>query len=541
MLTAAQSLLNGLRRGHLYALPVTSRPIPPITAANGPAPVLEPSSRGHRETTAASRIIGNAFALSLARPFTWLAAIGLTVLLPRYLGDSDLGKMNFAFAFADWTGLFSSFGIATYLTREIARRRSEAAGIVLNALLLRLVLGVVIGAAAVALATVLGFDTLTRNLIYLLTIHMLLMVFMGVLVGALQGVEKLRIVALIDAVSKLIQLALVALVLLQGYGAIAVAVVYVISDLFAIVCTLYAVWRHVGLRGPVVFRMWGTMLRGSLPFLVWETALLTYARIDIVILSFFVQDAVIGWYGVAYRLISIPLIVPVVLMTAIFPALSAAAGNPELFNSIARRSVQAAVLVTMPMALGLMLLARPIIDLFGYPEVFRNATVPTVLLAASLPLVGTNMILGSVLGAVDRQKQWALAGVGAAIFNPALNLFAIPYTQGEFGNGGIGAAAVTSLTEVFLLSAALWLLPRGVLSRSTLRSIAGCAASGAAMAGVVWLARDLSILVSIPLGALVYAAAVLLFRGVSIADLRVLRGFARRGTGAAAEPAGASR
>jgi O-antigen/teichoic acid export membrane protein len=66
----------------------------------------------------------------MARPLTWLSTLGLTILLPRYLGDVNLGRMNFAWVFADWFGLFASFGIATYLTKEVARYPADAGRIV---------------------------------------------------------------------------------------------------------------------------------------------------------------------------------------------------------------------------------------------------------------------------------------------------------------------------------------------------------------------------------------------------------------------------
>ena len=141
-------------------------------------------------------------ALSVSRPLTWLSTIGLTILLPRYLGDVNLGKMNLAFAFADWCGLVASFGIATYLAKEVAQRRNEASTIVLNAVVVRLVLSVVVGAVAGVLAIQLGFDALTRDWSCLLTAHMLLMVFLGALIGALQGVQQLQVVALVDAVEQ---------------------------------------------------------------------------------------------------------------------------------------------------------------------------------------------------------------------------------------------------------------------------------------------------------------------------------------------------
>jgi O-antigen/teichoic acid export membrane protein len=151
--------------------------------------------------------------------------------------------------------------------------------------------------------------------------------------------------------------------------------------------------------------------------------------------------------------------------------------------------------------------------------------MPVAILATTLPLVGVNMIVGSALTAQDRQRQWAFAGVAAAILNPAANFIAIPYTQTELGNGAIGAAAVTALTEVFLLLAGQYLLPRGVLDLATLYSALRCLLAGLTMAAVVWLARDLPFLITVPIGALVYGAASLILKTVSIGDVQRLRGY----------------
>jgi O-antigen/teichoic acid export membrane protein len=144
-------------------------------------------------------------------------------------------------------------------------------------------------------------------------------------------------------------------------------------------------------------------------------------------------------------------------------------------------------------------------------------------LSAALPLVGMNMIVGSALNAKDRQRQWALTGVAAAILNPALNLLAIPYTQTTFGNGAIGAAAVTSCTEIFMFIVGQFLLPRGVLTWQTATGVLKCMMVGLVMAAVVWTARGLPILLTISLGAVVYAAGSLLVGTVSIHDLARVR------------------
>jgi O-antigen/teichoic acid export membrane protein len=473
----------------------------------------------------ASRIVRNALALSFARPLTWAAAIGMTILLPRYLGDVNLGKINFAFAFADWCGLLASLGISTYLTKEVASREKGAGSLILNALLLRLVLALGVGGLAMVLASLLDYDELTRQLVYLLSAHMLLTVIAGVLVGALQGMQHLRIVAVIDSLSKVAQLGLVAIALFAESGPVGVAVAFVLSDAIGIVAFLYAVWRHGGLSGRPELRTWWSLTRGGVPFLIWETALLTYARVDVIIMSMFAHAAVLGWYNLAYRLISIPLFFPVIVMTVTFPALSAAARDPRLFRSIARRGVHSVVLATVPAALGLMILADKLIDFLGYPASFAGSVLPIILLATTLPLVAVNMIVGSALAAQDRQRQWAIAGVGAAILNPALNLLAIPYTQNEYGNAGIGAAAVTAFTEIYLLVAGQYFLPRGIFDLSTIVGALKCLLAGLAMAAVVWLIRDLPILLSVPVGVLVYGGVSLLLGTISLGDVRRVRGY----------------
>lgn len=469
-----------------------------------------------------SSIVRNAVALGLSRPFTWISAIGLAILLPRYLGDVNLGKINFAFAFADWCGLVVSLGITSYLTKEVARRGAEARALVLNALILRTAISLAVGGVAAIVATLLDFDPLTRQLAYLLTAHMLLMVISGVLVGGLQGLQRLRIVAVIDATSKLLLLGLVALLLWRGDGAVGVAIAYLLADVFLIVAYVSALRRLGGLGGRIEVRTWAVLVMGGLPFLVWEAALLTYARVDVLLLAAFTHDAVLGWYHAAYRIISIPLFAPAVLMTAIFPALSAAKDSTG-FADIVRRGVRAAVFVTVPMAFGLLVLADRLVDFLGYPAEFRNSVLPIMCLAPSLPLVAANMIVGSALAAKDRQRQWAIAGVGAALLNPSLNLLAIPYTHAQFGNGAIGAAAVTSLTEVFLLVAGQFLLPRRMIDAATVISVVRCLGAGTLMAAAVWLLRDLPVAVVVPAGGVIYAAAALAGGAISLDDLRRLR------------------
>ncbi|HEX2036294.1 MAG TPA: flippase, partial [Chloroflexota bacterium] len=398
-------------------------------------------------------------------------------------------------------------------------------GLVLNALVLRLPLAVLACLTAVAMATFLTNDPVVRGLVYLLCLFITLSGVGDVLVGALQGIQAMRDVAAVDVLSKGTLLLAAVLFLHHGAGLVGLAVAWNLSAAVMALVALFAAWRRGVLAGHPNVRGWHSLLSGSLPFFTWQAALMIYGQIDFLLLSYLADPTAVGWYAAAYRIIGIPMFVPGIVTMVVFPALAACSRDAALFNQLARRALQVVALLGLPMAVGVMLLPDKLMDLFGYPDEFRDSVVPIVLLAPGLTLIGLDMVIGTVLNACDRQRQWAMTAVAAAVLNPLLNLVLIPYTQTAYGNGAIGAAVVTTLTEVFMLAVGLRLLPARVFTRGTLVHILKCLLAAAAMAVAVGLSRELPLLVVIPLGALVYGVACLRLGTVTFEDWRQLRAY----------------
>ena len=155
-----------------------------------------------------------------------------------------------------------------------------------------------------------------------------------------------------------------------------------------------------------------------------------------------------------------------------------------------------------------------------YPSEFSRSVPIMVILALNVPLVGADMIIGTALIARDKQRQWALTGVSAAFLNPAMNAVLIPLTQSAYGNGAIGAATATLLTEMYLMAMGLRLLPRGVFDSTTLSTTLRTVGAALLMAGPVWITRDMPIVVPVAVGVVVYSGSCLLLRAVFVSDLR---------------------
>lgn len=472
--------------------------------------------------TTSAGLVRGVLTLGAAQVLSWLGAVALVVVLPRYLGDVGLGKFAFAFALTRLTGLLAELGAATYLAKTLAKQDASGQSSVAAAFLMRAPLSLMAAGAALLTAEVGAHDEVTRSVVRVLALGIVLDSTLGIVQGTLQGRGRMRAYAACGLTSKLGFAAAATAALLSGGGPTEVAVAWLAAQALGVAAGIALLGRPAGLRRAIDGRAWRAVFVGGLPFFIWQGALLVYGQIDAVILSFLSGDAVVGWYSAAYRIVTIPAFVPAILVTVLLPALAASSGDARRFAVLTRQAVRYVVLLTVPMGIGLALLPDRVVSLLGYPPAFAASIVPIVLLAPSLPLIAVDMIIGTALIAADRQRRWAVVAIVAALLNPLANLIAIPYAQAGSGNGASGAAAVTTLTELFILAAGLALLPRGVLDASVAGAAGRAIVAGLIMAVAVVATREHFIAVPIVVGAVVYLASALLLRAIRFAEIREL-------------------
>jgi O-antigen/teichoic acid export membrane protein len=110
------------------------------------------------------------------------------------------------------------------------------------------------------------------------------------------------------------------------------------------------------------------------------------------------------------------------------------------------------MIIGVPIAVGMVALARPIIGfLFGLRE-FEQSIILLQILSASLLLIYVDFVLNTVLISNDRQKRIVIVSLVATVINVTVNYYAIAYFQRTIGNGAIGAAITTAITELCVMS-----------------------------------------------------------------------------------------
>ncbi len=178
-------------------------------------------------------------------------------------------------------------------------------------------------------------------------------------------------------------------------------------------------WRHPGVR---------KILKLMIPTLIGSSVAQVNLMLDIVIATFLVSGSV-SWLYYSDRLLEFPLgVFGVALSTVILPNLSRkfARQNPRAFSATLDWALRLAFIITLPAALGLTLLASPIlITLFQY-QAFQMSDVEMAALslsayAAGLPAFIAVKVLAPGFYARQDTKTPVKIAITAMVSNMVLN------------------------------------------------------------------------------------------------------------------------
>jgi len=220
-------------------------------------------------------------------------------------------------------------------------------------------------------------------------------------------------------------------------------------------------------------------------------------QINVVVNSMFASSLgpqAVAWLNFAFRLMQMPLgVFGVAVATISLPVLAriaASESEQDRFGPTIGKALRLVVFYTFPAAVGLALLAQPIICLI-YERWTFNAT-DTVQTAAALQCYALGLVFYSAIKVLSPafyaiNRRWTPMWVSFAAIgiNLALNWF---FTF-RLGWGHQGLALATSLSAIFNFST-LYVLMRiyrgSMADRALLGSLVRCGLAVAAMAGACW-------------------------------------------------------
>ena len=281
-------------------------------------------------------------------------------------------------------------------------------------------------------------------------------------------------------------------------GLIALSIATLIGGLLQLIVQFPAL-RRVGFHFRPDFSWRDPGVRTILTLMGPATIAASAVQVNVAVNSGFASalgDGPMTWLNIAFRLMQLPLgMFGVAVATVTLPLVSrsAALGNKEEFRGALAHAIRLVMLLTIPSAIGLIILAEPIISLiYQHGRFTADSTVQTAgaLRFYALGLVGYSAVkvLAPAFYALDKRNLPMFVSIFSIGVNFVLNWFFTFRLQ----LGHRGLALSTSLVAItnFLLLYAMMRRYAGRLETGTmLKTFGKLLVAGALLAGICWLAQ----------------------------------------------------
>jgi len=464
--------------------------------------------------------------------YYFASAVVLAFLLSR-LSPSEYGTLFLAISVLTVGRLFSSMGLAKSAAKHVSYYQGVDDGqirhVVVNSLRFNLV---TISIVTVAIVT--GAGTIARvlgnpEIEPLLVVGGLYIVFATVYNYArvlLQGFQDIFSSALVYASEGLGRIVGVILLVSLGYGLFGALVGYILGFVIAAVVGLWIVYARLPSKadtGSIESDLNRRILRYSLPLAVTRGAWVLDREVDLIIVGYLLNSAIVGYYAVSKQVVT--------FCSGMAGSVGFSLGPQFDENTVARSTQHAretyetvlvyTLLVYIPAVAGLAILADPI---FSTALEQYQAAVPILqVFCAAIVLMAVTELTEDILDYLGRADVRAKFKIATSVGNVILSVILI----GVFG--AVGAAVATVCMQAIYAGLCLFVvrseigIRASVLFRETGRILGITAGMSAVVLYLTQYATGLLTIAAIILsGILVWGMLSIIAGFVSLGSLRGL-------------------
>lgn len=449
-------------------------------------------------------------------------------VISRLYGPTEAGVFALAVSFLYVSSRLSFLGLEQILTRDVARDPEQVGRYFYHFAVLRLLVS---GAAWLLLWLLLlvAFDYTphTRNVILTLGLAVFPENAIYLCQAVFAAFEQMRYQAIAGLLGGVVKLA-------GGIGAAIalgslekMAMVLVVANLVAALVHLYLV-SSVFLAGHAFrFRMSFCIeqLRGVVPFLFISVVSILDTQLGPIVLSLFSPESEVGIYGAALTVVNVLNLMPQAYRVSVFPVLSRVfARSTEQVAPVYTRSLRYMFLLSLPLAVGGMVLSTEVIDFLYSPEFAAASSVLPILLLSWL-LSSINVVNTRLLIAAHRQAWCAVNLAVGLTANLGGSVLYVP----RFGI--IAAAGARLVASAGILVGTFGGVTRFIGPVVGLGTWVKPVLAAALMAGVARLVAtltDLHVVLVAAIGALVYVSFLLFTGALDAEDRQALAALCRR-------------
>lgn len=378
--------------------------------------------------------------ISFARIFVIAISLVTTMVMARILGPIGFGLFSYVLSIVGLFGILATFGIDNIVYKEIVRNKHKRLEILGSALFLKTITGLV---AFLCVVTMVYFSTETAYVKKIMLIFGLSFITQPLL---LLGYDFLKdsdakpvaitqiITAMASNLSKIFVVyfyqSIAGLIIILVLENIASGLLYLLQ-----IRVLKGRSMHFSIS-PAVMNL---IFKAAAPLVLFSAFSEIYARIDQVMLRYYLDVTAVGIYSAAVKLTEIWYVVPNILLGALTPALINAFSDQKEYEKRITFFYRVLIVASFSISV-LVFFASGIIASFVYGDKFiGTSTVLSIYIFSLFGSFLSNLIFQDLL-IKGKNKQIILLPLLTALLNIALNIFLIPT------KGVVGAALATVIS-----------------------------------------------------------------------------------------------
>ena len=465
------------------------------------------------------QIFKNTAVLAISRLIDRASGVILAFFVSRILGATGLGIYAAAMAYYGLIAMAGEMGSTNLLVREIAKDRSQTNRYVVHVSVMATAVSAVVMVLSIVVVPYLGYSAELTSAIYLIILAMIPGTLSSIQEAVFVAHQRVEFETYTTFVTTIINIGISLYLLLNGYGIISLLIAFVITQYLVMICYFYIINRSITpIRWEFQLSFVLKLIQDIKAFAASSILGGLFARPEIIILSLVSAEAQIGFYSAALKVVDLWYLVPQTYMINIFPVLSRSYYLGDQKSQIIQdKSIKYLLALSLPLTVGVMVTAEPIVALFYGPG-FGPSAAALRLLAWNMPLYCLHALLWRILAARGQQDAVLRVQVITIVSRLASGYLLI----GALASLGAAIATPANLLLHTLLLALY--IKRDGTPIHFLRLGWRFALAALGMGVLTWALSDqLQLWALVPLGAAIYMALVYVLKALSPDDFALFR------------------
>ena len=464
-----------------------------------------------------SLVSKNIFWLTLSRAVALLLLFLAYQRLFSYLGPFGSGQYQFVLSYVLIFSTVVDFGVQQFITKKYFH----------NFLAFEVLAAVLLYGLLLLIAFFRHYDPLVFKAVAVTGLGMVANALCYPFLSVMSAKQDLKKVAVINFFNSLVNISIIFLAVWLKKYIVFLASIQVIFGILDLI--LYRVFITKHLPKAEVFRAFEdfdfsiikNILKSAWPFALLVGFSAIYNRIDVIIITRLLDYPQTGLYTAAYKFFDLLNFFPASVSHVLFPVLAGLMIQLKIseVRAVLEKYLRLMIAVALPLAMGGTILSKQLILLMTNGDIryLQSAPVLAILIWA-IAILFIYIPVNSLIISQLTKKAMVVTGTNVLI-NIIGNIIFIPIY-------GIKAAAImTVISEAIQGIFYFYFVRKNITDFAFLSIFWKPALASAIMGFAVWQVKDMSLIISLALGAGVYLLVLLMARFVTRDDLKFLKSF----------------